>query len=374
MKVLFVVTEDWYFVSHRLVLALAAQRAGYEVAVATREGKCAAAICASGIRLIPFELARRAGSALSEIISLWRLYRRERPDLVHHVAMKPVLYGAFAARLAGVPAQLNAVTGLGWLFTTSRGIAAGVVRAGVVRLLAVVLGRPYSLTVVQNPDDLAMLEHVGVPARRLRLIRGAGVDVEAFRPIGIPPSGSVCIVLVARMLWDKGVGEFVQAAHCLHAKGVWARFVLVGDPDPANPASVPESTLRGWHGACGVEWWSRRGDMPTVLHQAHIACLPSYREGLPKSLLEAAACGLPIVTTDTPGCREIVRDGENGLLVPVQDHAALADALERLILDEGLRRRMGNRSRQRATEEFSQERVIEATLAVYQELAAEVID
>lgn len=371
VKVLFVVTEDWYFVSHRLALASAAQRAGYEVAVATREGKYAAAICASGIRLIPFQLARRAGSALSEIISLWRLYRRERPDLVHHVAMKPVLYGAFAARLAGVPAQLNAVTGLGWLFTSSKGIAAGVVRAGVVRLLAIVLGRPRSLTVVQNPDDLAMLEHAGVPARRLRLIRGAGVDVEAFRPTGGLPSGPVCIVLAARMLWDKGVGEFVQAAHLLHAKGVRARFVLVGDPDPANPASVPESTLRAWHGARGVEWWSRHEDMPAVLRQAQIACLPSYREGLPKSLLEAAACALPIVTTDTPGCRELVRDGENGLLVPVKNPTALADALEKLISDEGLRRRMGERSRQVAVKEFSQERVIEATLSVYKELVAE---
>lgn len=372
MKVLFVVTEDWYFVSHRLALASAAQRAGYEVAVATREGKYAAVIRASGIRLIPFELARRAGSALFEIISLWRLYRRERPDLVHHVAMKPVLYGAFAARLAGVPAQLNAVTGLGWLFTSSKGIAGRVVRAGVVRLLAVLLGRPRSLTIVQNPDDLATLEHAGVPARRLRLIRGAGVDVEAFRAAGSPPSGPVCIVLAARMLWDKGVGEFVQAAHLLHAKGVRARFVLVGDPDPANPASVPESTLRAWHGARGVEWWSRHEDMPAVLHQAQIACLPSYyREGLPKSLLEAAACGLPIITTDTPGCREIVRDGENGLLVPVRNPSALADALERLIFDEGLRRRMGERSRQLAVEEFSQERVIEETLSVYQELVAE---
>lgn len=372
MKVLFVVTEDWYFVSHRLALALAAQRAGYEVAVATREGKYAAAICASGIRLIPFELARRAGSALAEIISLWRLYRRERPDLVHHVAMKPVLYGAFAARLAGVPAQLNAMTGLGWLFASSTGIAAGVMRAAVVRLFAIVLGRPRSLTVVQNPDDLAMLKHAGVPARRLRLIRGAGVDVETFHPTGSFPSGPVCIVLAARMLWDKGVGEFVQAAHLLHARGVRARFVLVGDPDPANPASVSESILRAWHGTCGMEWLGRREDMPAVLHQAQIACLPSYyREGLPKSLLEAAACGLPIVTTDTPGCREIVRNGENGLLVPVKNPTALADALERLVFDEGLRRRMGERSRQLAVEEFSQERVIQATLSVYQELAVE---
>lgn len=371
MKVLFVITEDWYFVSHRLPLALAAQRAGHNVAVATRESAHGDAIRAAGIRLIPIEIARQVGRVLSELYSLWRLYQCERPDLVHHVAMKPVLYGAFAARMARVPAQVNAVTGLGWLFTSSSGITAIVMRAAVIRILAGLLNRPRSLAVVQNPDDFATLRRAGVSASRLRLIRGAGVDVEEFYPIGTPPSGPICIVLAARMLWDKGVGEFVEAAHRLYAKGVRARFILVGDPDPGNPASIPDDILRNWHKDRGVEWRGRCEHMPTVLRQAHIACLPSYREGLPKSLLEAAACGLPIVSTDTPGCREIVRDGENGLLVPVKNPAALAEALERLIVDEALRRRMGERSRQLAVEEFSQKRVIDATLAVYQELAAE---
>ena len=368
MKLLFLVTEDWYFVSHRLPLAVAAKEAGFDVAVATREGRQADVIRGAGIRLIPFTLSRRGGHPFREVAALWFLYRREKPDLVHHVALKAVMFGALAAWLARVPAQVNAVAGLGWLFTSSDGVvrlARPVLRWIIARLLS----RPHSLAIVQNPEDGSLLERSGVPAMRLRLIRGAGVDTRIFRPV-TPPPGPVCIVLVARMLWDKGVGEFVEAARRLTEAGVAARFVLVGDPDPANPASVPESTLRSWRGQHGVEWWGRREDMPAVLQAAHIACLPSYREGLPKSLLEAAACGLPIVTTDAPGCREVVRDGMNGLLVPVRDAVALAAALKKLIDDAALRRRMGEQSRLRAESEFGLETVIAQTLAVYREVCA----
>ena len=368
MKLLFVVTEDWYFVSHRLPLAVAAHAAGYEVAVATRVSSHGEAIRATGIRLIPLELSRRGGNPLTEVVALWRLYRREQPDLVHHVALKPVMFGALAAWLARVPAQVNAVAGLGWLFTSSKGIVR-LARPALRWMLARLLNQPHSLTIAQNPEDKALLERSGVSAARLRLIRGAGVDVQVFYPV-MPPPEPVCIVLVARMLWDKGVGEFVEAARRLTEAGINARFILVGDPDPANPASVPESTLRSWHGQHGVEWWGRREDMPAVLQAAHIACLPSYREGLPKSLLEAAACGLPIITTDAPGCREIVRDGVNGLLVPVRDAGALAAALRKLIDDAALRQRMGEQSRLRAEIEFAQEIIIGQTLAVYREVCA----
>jgi glycosyltransferase involved in cell wall biosynthesis len=368
VKLLFLVTEDWYFVSHRLPLAVAAKEAGFDVAVATREGHQAGVIRDAGIRLIPFSLSRRGGNPFREVAALWFLYRREKPDLVHHVALKAVMFGALAARLAGVPRQVNAVAGLGWLFTSSGG-AVRLARPVLRWIIARLLSRPHSLAIVQNPEDRSLLERSGVPAMRLRLIRGAGVDTGIFHPV-TPPPGPVCIVLVARMLWDKGVGEFVEAARSLTEAGVVARFVLVGDPDPANPASVPESTLRSWHGQHGVEWWGRREDMPAVLQAAHIACLPSYREGLPKSLLEAAACGLPIVTTDAPGCREVVRDGGNGLLVPVRDAVALAEALGKLIDDAVLRHRMGEQSRLRAESEFGLETVIAQTLAVYREVCA----
>ncbi|MSQ68999.1 MAG: glycosyltransferase family 1 protein [Gammaproteobacteria bacterium] len=369
LKLLFVVTEDWYFISHRLPLALAARAAGFEVAVATRAGRQAQLIGEAGLRLIPFELSRRGGNPLREVLALWRLYRREQPDLVHHVALKPVMFGALAAWLARVPAQVNAVAGLGWLFTSSSGIVR-LARPLLRWVLARLLNQPQSLTIVQNPDDRAALEQAGVAATRLRLIRGAGVDVQIFYPV-VPPPAPVCVALVARMLRDKGVGEFVAAAERLTGAGVNARFILVGEPDPANPASVPAATLRTWHGQHGVEWWGQRADMAAVLQTMHIACLPSYYgEGLPKSLLEAAACGLPIVTSDAPGCREIVREGVNGLLVPVRDVDALVVALRKLIDDPGLRLRLGEQSRLLVETAFSLEIVLEQTLAVYRELGA----
>lgn len=368
MKLLFVVTEDWYFVSHRLPLAVAAQKAGFDVAVATRVKEHGETIRAAGIRLIPFSLSRSRGNPLREVATLVRLYCRERMDIVHHVALKPVLYGALAARLAGVPRVVNAVAGLGWLFMSS-GLAVRTLRPVICRMLASLLGVPHSRTIVQNPDDFGLLVKIGVPEDRLRLIRGAGVDTEVFTPALESPPEPVTVLLSARMLWAKGVGEFVEAARRLTQAGVKARFVLVGDPDTGNPVSVPVEVLRAWHGENGVEWWGHRDDMPSVFHTAHIACLPSYYgEGLPKVLLEASACGLPIITTDAPGCREIVRDSDNGFLVPMRDVQALAVALRRLIDNAALRAKMGARAREIVLAEFSQEQVIAETLAVYREL------
>jgi glycosyltransferase involved in cell wall biosynthesis len=188
------------------------------------------------------------------------------------------------------------------------------------------------------------------------------------------PAGPVCVVLAARMLWDKGVGEFVEAARLIRQAGVQARFALVGDPDPDNPASVPEAVLRSWHGQDGIEWWGRRDDMPSVYHAAHIACLPSYyREGLPKVLLEAAACGRPLITTDAPGCREVVQDGDNGILVTPRDAQSLARAIGKLIGDEKLRHTMGKRGREIILKDFSSELVVRETLGLYRELVASVM-
>jgi glycosyltransferase involved in cell wall biosynthesis len=366
VKLLFVVTEDWYFVTHRMPLAVAAQAAGFDVAVATREGKQADVIRSAGIRLIPLALSRDGSSLLSDAMVLWRLYRREHPDVVHQVALKPIMCGAVAAWLARVPAQVNAVAGLGWMFTSQRR-RERLIRPVFRRVLACLLNQQRSLTIVQNSEHEALLERSGVSSSRLRLIRGAGVDVRSFQPTA-PPVGPVCIMLVGRMLWDKGVREFVEAARRLTQSGIRARFILVGSPDLGNPASVPESTLRAWHGKHGVEWWGKRDNMPAVLRAAHIACLPSYGEGLPKSLLEAAASGLPIVTTDVPGCREVVRNGKNGLLVPVRNAHALSVALSKLINDAELRCRMGEQSRLLAETEFGLETVIAQTLAIYREL------
>jgi glycosyltransferase involved in cell wall biosynthesis len=221
---------------------------------------------------------------------------------------------------------------------------------------------------VQNPDDAALVAQLGAPTSRIRRIAGSGVDLEQFRPTPSPEGRTgIVVVLPARLLWDKGVGEFVAAARILVRRGVTARFLLAGEPDPLNPASIPDDQILQWTREGVVESLGWIADMPALLAACDIVCLPSYREGLPKSLIEAAAAGKPIVTTDVPGCREIVHDGDNGLLAPPRNANALADALGRLIGDPALRERMGARSRARAEQEFGLELVIRQTLALYRE-------
>lgn len=369
-KILYLVTEDWYFCSHRIRLARAARDAGYEVVVMTRVNHHGAEIREQGFTLIPVDFprsARHPGRDLKTLGAVVERYRVERPDIVHHVSLKPVLYGSVAAARVGVPVVVNALTGLGYLFTGSRW-SAKLLRAVVAPMLGAVLRRENSWAIVQNPDDRRTLCDAGLlRAAALTIIRGSGVDIERFRP-SREPEGTPIVVLAGRMLWDKGVGEFVQAAERLRQERVDARFVLVGGTDPENPMSIPVRELERWHRSGCIEWWGRREDMPKIFACAHVACLPSYREGLPTVLIEAAASGRPIVTTDAPGCREIVRHGENGLLVPVRDVGRLADALKRLINDAGLRERMGARGREIAASEFSIARVVGETLALYGQL------
>ncbi|SFL46733.1 Glycosyltransferase involved in cell wall bisynthesis [Desulfomicrobium norvegicum] len=365
-KLLYFVSEDWYFCSHRLPLAIAAKDAGYDVAVVTRVTAHGERIRDAGLRLVPFEMSRRAMNLFLEAWVLWRLvrvYRREKPDIVHHVAMKPVLYGTLAARLCGVRHVVNALAGMGWILASGTWLAR-IVKWSVLSLFRVIL--PRTSVIVQNRDDAELIRGLG--CHRVHLIRGAGVDVAAIQASSEPP-GPCVVLLAARMLWDKGVGEYVEAARLLRARGVDVRMVLAGDPDESNPASIPREVLYGWHENNTVEWLGYREDMPALLKSCHIVCLPSYREGIPKFVLEGLAAGLPVVTTDTPGCRETVAEGVNGFLVPPRDALALADALDRLISDDKLRKSMGLASRNLAISEFSSERIIAETLAVYASLA-----
>jgi glycosyltransferase involved in cell wall biosynthesis len=371
-KLLIFVTEDWYFVSHRMALAVAAQAAGYDVTVVTRVRQHGAVIRGSGLRLVPFENVRSRLNPVKEIQTLARLillYRRERPDLVHHVAMKPVLYGSIAAQCAGRPPAINALAGMGWLFTSGHGLARWL-KPPVRWLLARVMRSGIAL--VQNPDDARLVAEMGVPESHIRCVPGSGVDLQLFRPQSSRAGTNAVpvVVLPARLLWDKGVGEFVEAARLLRGKGIVARFLLAGEPDPLNPASIPEDQVLRWTREGVVEALGWITDMPGLLAACELVCLPSYREGLPKTLIEAAAAGKAIVTTDVPGCREIVRDGDNGLLVPPQNASALAAALARLIENPVLREQMGSRGRLRAEESFGLEAVIGQTLALYAEALA----
>lgn len=366
-KLLYLITEDWFFCSHFFERAIAASESGYEVVVAAREGCHGPRIREAGLRFVPLAFDRRSMNPLREMLLFFKilfLYGRERPDIVHQVAAKPIIYGSVAALLLRVKLIVNAPVGMGYVFSSSD-FKARLVRPLLSIAFRCLMNPPGSKVVFENSDDLSDFVSKGsVRPSDVRLIRGAGVDVSRLRPHA-EPGGIPVVVLMARMLRDKGVLEFVHAAWKLSDEGVQGRFVLVGKPDPENMASISSEELAAWDGVRGVEYWGWRDDVDAVLEQASVACLPSYREGLPKSLLEAAACGLPIVTTDVPGCREVVLDGENGFLVPARNSNALADALRRLLLDPELRSRMGAAGRRRVEAEFASERIVKETLAVY---------
>jgi len=365
--ILFVVNACWFFVSHRLPLARAAQRQGFTVHVAASPDETTAQLEEAGIHFHPLPFSRKGRHPLRELrtfLSLLALYRRLRPDLVHHVTIKPILYGGLAARIARIPAVVHAVAGLGYTFL-ARGKAASVFRDLVRFGYRKALSHGNQTVIFQNDDDRREFVSRGlVRPAETALIRGSGVDPDEFSP-SASPAGHPLVVLPARLLWDKGVAEFVHAAAILKARGVKAQFALVGEPDPHNPASVSEDDLSAWRASGVVEVWGRSEDMPEVFRRAHIACLPSYREGLPRALLEAAASGLPIVTTDVPGCRDVVRDGYNGYLVPPREAHALADALEKLIRSAGERELMGRRGRAMVLEQFTLDHVVAETLKLY---------
>jgi glycosyltransferase involved in cell wall biosynthesis len=370
-RLLYVVNHAGFFLSHRLSLAQAAQAAGYDVHIATPAAIETETIRAEGFPHHPVPLSRRGVRVWEEALTLrhlYRLYRTLNPDLVHHVTIKPVLYGGMMARLAHVPAAVYSVTGLGHVFVAN-GLKVRLLRQGVKLAYRLALGHPNARVIFQNPDDRALFvkNHL-VDESKAVLIKGAGVNMSLFSPCPETETETPLVLFASRMLWSKGVGEFVEAARRLREAGVTARFVLVGDVDPDNPASVPAARLEAWRDGGAVEWWGHRNDMAAVFAQSHLVCVPSYGEGVPKVLIEAAACGRAIVTADVPGCREIVRHGENGLLAPVRDAGALAERLRQLIEDPALRRRMGVRSRSIAEAEFSLEQVVRETLAVYREL------
>ena len=365
---LFLATEDWFFVSHRMTLARAARDAGYRVVVATRVAAHGAAIEAEGFRLVPIRLRRGLRNPLADalaILDLVGVYRRERPDLVHHLSLKPVVFGSIAARLARVPAVVNALTGLGLLYSEASG-ASRWLRGPVSAALRLISAGRRTWTLVQNADDLATLSAAGIGTDERRvLIRGSGVDIRRFTP-SPEPAGVPVAAMVARLVGLKGVTDLVEAARILKARGTALRIALVGSPDPDNPTAIGRTEIERWVEDGLVEWWGQRSDIPAVWAGAHVAVQPSRGgEGIPKSLLEAGACARPLVTTDVPGCRELVSDGVDGLVVPPRNPDALADALEALATDAALRRRLGRAARAMVESQHADTAVAAATLALY---------
>jgi glycosyltransferase involved in cell wall biosynthesis len=364
----YLVTEDWYFVSHRLPMALAAQRAGYRVHVATRVKAHGAQIERYGFALHPLDWKRGSlnpQDIVSIVRQVRRLYRTIEPDIVHHVALQPAIIGSLA--VAGLPAvRLNALAGLGFVFTSKKASALAMrpVFATLVRLL---LNNRLAAVLVQNPDDRDAVQALGVATERVHLIPGSGVDTDALKPLP-EPSGEVTAAFVGRLLDDKGVRPLVEAHALMLEHGEKVRLLIAGDRDPANPASIPDAEIERWKNRAGLELLGHVAGIEKVWERAHIAVLPSRREGLPKSLLEAAACGRPIVATDVPGCREIARHNVNAFLVPPDDPVALADAIAVLARDQALRLRLGAAGRGIAEKEFSSTRVGQDIVALYDSL------
>lgn len=369
-QILLVMNADQNFRLKRRPVAETARNRGYEVHVAYPHGDDTSSAEALDFPHHRFPMSRRGLNPIGEswtAAKLAMLYRKVEPDLVHHLTLKPAVHGGLAARAAGVPAVVSGVTGLGTVFVED-GLKRRFIRSGVEVGLRVAFGHPHHRCIVQNPDDADLLQkHAGLAEGETRLVRGSGVDTDRF-DIQPEPEGPPIVVLPTRMLWSKGVREFVEAARHL-GEEVEARFALVGDTDSGNPEAVPRERLEAWDDGGVVEWWGWQDYMPGVYDRSAIVCLPSaYREGVPKSLIEAASSGRPLVTTDIPGCREIVRDGHNGLVVPPRDSEALADSLKTLIEDPDLRRSMGKRGRSLVEESFSLEEVVDRTISVYEEL------
>lgn len=369
-SILFFVSEDWYFCSHRIELAKAAIKNGYSVSIITRVNNHREEIIREGIKLIDMNIERGNLNVFSDIKVLFRLIkivRKEKPNLIHNVAMKPVIYGSIASFFVKNIKIVNALGGLGFIFS-SKSLKAMVLKPIIKRVFKLILNRKDSFLIVQNKDDLNFfIEGSYLGFNHISLIRGAGVDSSLYK-IQPEPDGKIVATLLARMLIDKGVHEFIEAANILKERSRDIKLVLVGDPDPINPASIKIEFLRALNQTGVVEWKGFEKDISGVWKKSHISVLPSYREGLPKSLLESFACGRPIITTNVPGCREIVTDGVNGLLVPVKDSLALANAIEKLALDSSLRLKFGLEGRKLIDQELSSDKIHQTTLELYRKI------
>ena len=373
MKAVLFANTDWYLYNFRIEYAKFLKSQGWDVVLMSPDGEYVEKIEALGFRHIDMEFSRKGMNPAAESDAIRRIrevYEAEQPDLVHHFTIKCMIYGSIAARQVGVKSIVNSVTGLGFVFLSDKPHVKLV--RGVVKHL---YKKAFKGTQVifENPDDRALFLEMGLVGEdNSHVILGTGIDTDAFVPVR-PPDSVPLTILPARMLWDKGIGEFVDAAAAIRKEGINARFALIGKMDEGNPACIEYETLTRWQKEGNVEWWGWQDDIYTSISLADIVCLPSYREGLPKILLEAAACGRPIVTTDVPGCRETVINGVNGLLVEVKSAESLKNALVRLINDRDLRVKMGEASRELAVSRFSNAIVNAETYKIYRAALGEQV-
>ena len=376
MKFVFYANTDWYLYNFRLSTALQLKEEGHEVVMLSPPGEFGDRFAGHGMRWVRLSMDRASLNPVREALMLRQLVgllKVERPDLLHNFTVKCAVYGAFAARAAKVPAVVNAVAGMGYVFSSDRP-KARMLRPFIKLLMRGTLGGGHSRLILQNPDDVeALTASRLVPLQKIRLIRSSGVDTTRFSPAASDGAGSsrpLRVLLAARLLWDKGIREFVHAAELMKQRGRNVEFVLAGTPDSGNPRSVDGREVEQWHARGLVSWLGHVEDMPALLHSVDVMVLPSYYgEGVPRSLIEGAASGLALVTTDLPGCREVVaQHGVDGLHVAPRDANSLAESLALLDDDRDLLRRLGDCARRKALADFDERVVIGKTLEVYDEL------
>jgi len=371
-RLLFVVNQLGFFKSHRLPLALAAQAKGFQVHIATAPSEAAAEMVALGLTHHAVPLQRGGFNPLSDLRLLWSLlylFLRLRPQVLHLVTIKPVIYGGIAARCLRLPSVIMAISGLGFVFIQKSGLSR-VLQTFVQQLYRLAVGGNRVRVIFQNQDDCETFKaFTHLRQQQTLLIPGSGVPLSLYRYTP-EPMGGVVVTMAARLLIDKGVFEFIAAAEQLHARGVVARFCLVGDLDPDNPSACTAADVQRWREGGVVEILGHCADIPALFSNSHIVVLPSYREGMPKVLLEAAACGRAVVTTDVAGCRDAIEPDVTGLLVAARDVSGLADAIQSLILDAAMRQSMGQAGRRKAEQEFDITHVVSRHLQLYADMVA----
>jgi len=370
-KLLIVVNVDWFFISHRLCIADQAKKEGWEVYVAAEDTGRSNEIINKGIKFIDCPFSRSGTNLIEEVKTIWsfyKIYKKVKPDVVHHITLKPVIYGSVISKIINVKGTLNAISGLGYNFTGDR---QGFVQKMMINLMKYGFSQKNLAIIFQNKDDYNEIKQLNILSteNEIHFIKGSGVDLIRFCHTPLVGKGKVKILLPTRMLWDKGVAELRKATEILQEKyNDKVTFVLSGLADNDNKAGVSKEYLLDWEQENYVKWIGYQKDMVKIYQDADIVVLPSYREGMPKSLIEACAIGRPIVTTNAIGCRECVDEGKNGYKVPVKSIDELVKALEKLILSEEKRINMGNYSRGKAEKEFSQEMVINKHVNIYSNL------
>ena len=374
MKFVFYANTDWYLFNFRLSTALELKAHGHDVVMLSPPGDFGARFSALGFRWVPLQMDRASLNPIREAATLRRLVRvlkDEKPDVLHNFTVKCAVYGALAARAARIPAVVNAVAGMGYVFTSDRAHARAL-RPVVKALMRGTLGNGHSRLILQNPDDAdAFVRSRMVAQDRIRVIRSSGVNTTRFVPQARAATRSpLRVLLAARLLWEKGIGEYVEASRLLKAEGRDIEFLLAGTPDYGNPRSVRHEEVEQWAREGWVNWLGHVDDMAALMASVDVMALPSYyREGVPRSLIEAAASGLALVTTDLAGCREVVSEhGVDGLHVEPRSAPSLAHCLKMLDDDRELVARLGAQARAKALAHFDERSVIRRTIDVYDEL------